>query len=679
MFCVLDTLEVAKAAVAMERFDSIPENYKLSSLYYYVTNEAIGDNAHRAAVDVSATVRVMSYFYFWKHRVPYIRKLDMLGNVVRENQQVVTPLIPQPPNDDSDTDNTFSIESSSDDDSVENRFVNTEAQNVDNVPTMGWERNQAFEGVDSQSMFESEMKKRETRTTSEDDNVHTGLLCSKNSVNSPLKSWRQVFTSSILDKIVKYTNEYGQSKCATWDTITRTDLTDFISILFVSSIQKRKDKSSNWWSENPTLESPVIKKIMSGRKFHTILRYLHVVSIHDQPERNDPDYDPIYKVKELMDLLEARYNRLYVPGQALSLDESLIRAFGRIKFKVRIITKAARYGIKVYVLTDAVSAFVLKVIVYTGKTTYQINPPNEVMKKTVSIVRDLCEQYEGSYRTVYVDRFYTSIDLLKELDKMNLFVTGTVMRNCIPKELTIAKTSNDFRSMTRGDHKRHRFTYQMADGTVKQYGFVCWKDRDIVYGLTNECNTLDVGSCYRRSITGIIQLERPRMIEKYNRYMGGVDLADMRRLHCNSTLMGQNRWWLKLFFYLLDVGTANALVLYREAMDNTINCNIVEYKMKLVMCLVGQKINEVPRNVPIVHELVHANRRHLCAYCALFSKKQRTRFKCNAQGCNLPLCSVGTGRVEADCFALAHANEEIRKAVMKKMEVMAVNTNRRGK
>jgi hypothetical protein len=43
-----------------------------------------------------------------------------------------------------------------------------------------------------------------------------------------------------------------------------------------------------------------------------------------------------------------------------SLDQTLIWAFGRIKFKVCIETKAARYGIKLYVITDAATAFVLK-------------------------------------------------------------------------------------------------------------------------------------------------------------------------------------------------------------------------------------------------------------------------------------------------------------------------------
>ena len=69
--------------------------------------------------------------------------------------------------------------------------------------------------------------------------------------------------------------------------------------------------------------------------------------------------DPSYKVAEVRDFLEKKSLKLFVPGQQLSLDETLIRAFGRIKFKVRIVTKAARYGIKKHVITDAATTFVL--------------------------------------------------------------------------------------------------------------------------------------------------------------------------------------------------------------------------------------------------------------------------------------------------------------------------------
>ena len=52
----------------------------------------------------------------------------------------------------------------------------------------------------------------------------------------------------------------------------------------------------------------------------------------DQP--TGEDYNPVYKVAELKDYLEKRYEWLFQPSQPLSLDETLIRSFGHMKFKV---------------------------------------------------------------------------------------------------------------------------------------------------------------------------------------------------------------------------------------------------------------------------------------------------------------------------------------------------------
>ena len=61
-----------------------------------------------------------------------------------------------------------------------------------------------------------------------------GLQCSVNSVNSPAKAWRQIFTAALLDKIVAHKNDYGEVYCKEWIDIDRQDLVDFISILFIS-------------------------------------------------------------------------------------------------------------------------------------------------------------------------------------------------------------------------------------------------------------------------------------------------------------------------------------------------------------------------------------------------------------------------------------------------------------
>ena len=77
---------------------------------------------------------------------------------------------------------------------------------------------------------------------------------------------------------------------------------DFISILFLAAVQKRKDKPGNWFSNDPIFELPLAKKITSGRKFLTMLRYLHCCSLQNQP--TGEDYDPTYKVAEVKDYLE---------------------------------------------------------------------------------------------------------------------------------------------------------------------------------------------------------------------------------------------------------------------------------------------------------------------------------------------------------------------------------------
>jgi hypothetical protein len=62
--------------------------------------------------------------------------------------------------------------------------------------------------------------------------------------------------------------------------------------------------------------------------------------------------------------------------------------------------------------------------------------------------------------------------------------------------------------------------------------------------------------------------------------------------------MGQNCWWLKLFFYLLDAGTSNAFVLYNEAMKGKQGpLNIADFTTKVVEALVGGILKEGGNNV----------------------------------------------------------------------------------
>jgi Transposase IS4 len=300
------------------------------------------------------------------------------------------------------------------------------------------------------------------------------------------------FSNSLLDKIVKYTNEYGVVHAKRWKDISRKDLESFFSVLFISGIQKRKDKPSNWFSENRLLENPLMKKVLSGRKFFNMLRYLHCCPVQNQDHSAD-NYSPSYKIaKVLQDYLENRYLKLFVPGQQLSLDETLIQAFGRIEFKVRIVTKAARYVIKIYVITDAATAFVLWVVIYTGKTTYYSDLDSlQDRLKMVQVVNCLVEPFVGTHRTIYINRFYTSLDLLKSLAEKQLYVTGTMLANRIPQGIRVAKTSQTFKQMKQGDALKCRVGLRTKSGQESQAGLLCWRDWNMVYCLSNDSNNFE--------------------------------------------------------------------------------------------------------------------------------------------------------------------------------------------
>jgi hypothetical protein len=97
----------------------------------------------------------------------------------------------------------------------------------------------------------------------------------------------------------------------------------------------------------------------------------------------------------------------------------------------------------------------------------------KISKRQSKSVRRLCRPYEGSHHVICY-RFYTSIDLMKELqrNKMNLYVTGTMMSNRIPQELRITKCYREFKEMERTNHTMHECQYKTDHGHDSEMGLV---------------------------------------------------------------------------------------------------------------------------------------------------------------------------------------------------------------
>jgi hypothetical protein len=130
------------------------------------------------------------------------------------------------------------------------------------------------------------------------------------------------------------------------------------------------------------------------------------------------------------------------------------------------------------------------------------------------------------------------------------------------------------------------------------------------------------------------------------------------------------------FFNLLDVGTSNALVLHNMYLKSKSEdtgkykpMNILQFKMKLVDNFVGQDIDSLFESGGCAedqHVPAHITDkvRSLCVWCALMSRSRRTRYQCAK--CGIPLCSIGNGRVEEDCFTAARETGDRLEMVQRK-------------
>ncbi|KAI4485674.1 hypothetical protein M0802_012623 [Mischocyttarus mexicanus] len=129
------------------------------------------------------------------------------------------------------------------------------------------------------------------------------------------------------------------------------------------------------------------------------------------------------------------FQTAYSPSKALSLDESLLLFRGRLSFRQYILGKKARYCVKLFEPNTLVG-YVLNIEIYEGKS-HNI----EKTSKTSSLVLRLMQPYLNKRHHLFMDNFYNSVELSKELLKHKTHTTGTLCpnRKGNPQEVTSKK------------------------------------------------------------------------------------------------------------------------------------------------------------------------------------------------------------------------------------------------
>ena len=237
----------------------------------------------------------------------------------------------------------------------------------------------------------------------------------------------------------------------------------------------------------------------------------------------------INKVKDNVDILISNFQQSFKPGRNLAVDETMVGFRGRFGAKQYMPAKPTKYGIKAFTCADSELGYVLNILVYTGGDTLDIaSSAYSTLPQYASIVLHLLEPYLGMGHTVFTDRYYTSIPLATTLCECNTAFIGTAIKNRV--DLPDAVRSPTFR-LGNDETMAFRCEKLLALGWR-----AAQKKRHSMLSTESSAKSVMVQS----QATGCTSLN-PKVVDKYNLSMNGVDKADQYAVY--YSFLHKSRKW----------------------------------------------------------------------------------------------------------------------------------------
>ena len=228
-----------------------------------------------------------------------------------------------------------------------------------------------------------------------------------------------------------------------------------------------------------------VASTMSYNRWKQIKKFLCVYNLKESDLHADGPMkgrvkDKLAKVRPLVNLLQRNFVAFWKPGIVWAIDESIVPFRGRwCSFKVYMKDKPHKFGMKIWMLNDAVRNYCYKFKVYLGAGDVFPGEDMEQMRGNWSI-GERCILYfaryvqKGSY--LFTDRFFTTPKAAYYCFKRwGVYLTGTVMTNkkLICRSILYKKAKK---------YARGFFTF--AVDAAKHVIMVCWMDRTPVLMLS---------------------------------------------------------------------------------------------------------------------------------------------------------------------------------------------------
>ncbi|XP_056111928.1 piggyBac transposable element-derived protein 4-like [Rhinichthys klamathensis goyatoka] len=422
----------------------------------------------------------------------------------------------------------------------------------------------------------------------------TGPQLSSVDSHSPMSLFKQFFSESAVSTLCHNTNAQAAKAAAKgckykWTDVSISEMYRYIGLLFYMAMVK-VSSIRDYWRQSSVFSVPFPATVMSRDRYRTISWNVHM-SHPDADKENDrkrgtPEHDRLFRVKPLMDTIRHACKAIYHPKRNLAVDERMVACKAHTGMTQYMKAKPTRWGFKLFVLADSSNGFTVDFSVYTGKNNF----PTGHGLSYDAVTSLLDHTFLGSGYHVYMDNFYTSPKLLKDLFAMRFGACGTYRDN--RKDCPRNAANSLSKKSARGSIRWIR------DGPLV---FVKWMDTREV----SVCSTIHPAytgdTAQRRVKTQDTWRTKtfpcPTPVTEYNKHMGGVDLSD-QLLQYYTAQHKTMKWYRKIFLHFLDIASTNSFIVHKELHGNLSHKEFME---QLITELCGVSQTTAPKRTNSDH------------------------------------------------------------------------------
>lgn len=270
------------------------------------------------------------------------------------------------------------------------------------------------------------------------------------------------FSDDIVSTILCYTNDEIRKqsqkytdKSSTVAAVTKEELMGLFGILIMSAVKKDNHLNAKQMFDSK-ISGSFYKGCMSCERFLFLINCLRFDNKATREER--VKMDAFAHIRDIWDIFIEKCRTSYIPSSYLTLDEQLLGFRGRCPFRMYIPSKPSKYGMKIVMLCDSSSKYMVDACPYLGKQKATKGVP-----LSNYYVQELTKSVHGSNRNITMDNWFTSVEIADKLldDKFKLTIIGTLRKNKreIPPEMLNMKGREPNTSMFCFDKNKTLVSY----------------------------------------------------------------------------------------------------------------------------------------------------------------------------------------------------------------------------